>query len=422
MPKATIRLGRLNPFKPFFILLVLILLMGLAASSGYYYAFARLNLNPAEVTSASPTGTKVDFGVFWQAWKLLDTKSFHQPDNTKRLDGAISGMTASIGDPYTVYLAPTESNLFQSQLEGSFGGIGAELVVRNQQLVVSSPLDGSPAEKAGLKAQDIITEIDGQKVADLNFNAAIAKIRGTKGTTVTLTLVRPASSDQPFKLTITRDTITVKSVKTESIGPDTSIAYVKVNEFGADTTSLFRAALQDAKSANKKGLVIDLRNDPGGYLDSAVAMVGMLIPDSVQSDQAKLKNRVAVLVRSKDGTEQAQSSHEAAILDTLPVVVVVNGGSASASEIFSGALRDYGRAKLVGAKTFGKGSVQDLTPLTNGGTMKITIAKWFTPLGTGIDGSGLQPDISVDLPDGQTISSSDAQITRALQVLADSSK
>lgn len=366
--------------------------------------------------SATPEEINGDFSLFWKAWNAVSSKYYGEANAGKRIEGAISGMVSSLDDPYTVYLEPSSNTLFQSDLEGSFGGIGAELNVKDGMLTVVSALSGTPAEKNGLRSGDIILEIDGTKTEGMNFNDAINKVRGEKGTQVVLTVGR-SGSEEHLKITLTRDTIVVKSVVTESIGEGGSIAYIKVNEFGQDTADAFKVALEEAKASGKKGVIVDLRNNPGGYLDAAVRMVGMVIPESVDSDKQVLSDRTAVLERSKDGKEHADTSSESPVWDDGKLVVLVNGGSASASEIFAGAVRDYGRAKLVGNKTFGKGSVQELQDLSNGGSIKVTVAKWFTPLGVGIDGKGLEPDEAVMLPNDAIPSSSDAQVSKALELL-----
>lgn len=409
-------------------LLAVILAVGVIGFSGvvgYYTGIHRANQldpnAPLSVLNASSTssgdGEKIDFSLFWKSWNLINKKFYGSIDDSKRLDGAIAGMVQSMGDPYTVYMEPSASQQFKSDLEGVFDGIGAELTVRNSLLTVVSPLEASPAEKAGIKGGDVIVEIDGKKAADMSFGDAIDAIRGQKGTPVTLTIAR-ADTEKPFPVTVSRDTIVVKSVKTSSVGVDNSVAYIKVNQFGDDTTELFKAALQDAKNTGKKGIIVDLRNNGGGYLNAAVDMIGMLIPSKPESSEANLQKRVAVVEKFKGDTQETHAAKTDPILDTLPMAIIVNGGSASASEIFSGALKDYGRATLVGTKTFGKGSVQELQELPNGGSIKVTIAKWFTPLGTGIDGTGIEPDLAVELPEGQEMNTSDIQVSKALEAIS----
>lgn len=383
------------------------------------YAFAKSQQKKDSGVPAEHSG--VSLSSFWNAWDVLDSNFFGDLDNTKQVDGAISGMVASLGDPYTLYLDPKQDKIFRSDLEGSFSGIGTELVMKDGSLTVDSVLEGSPAQKAGVLPKDIILEIDGQKVAGMQFVDAIDKIRGPQGSTVSLTLLR-ADHDGNVKVTITRDTITVKSISTDTLGDQKDVGYIKINQFGQDTTTLVEAALKQAAKDNRKGLLIDLRNNPGGYLNSAADIIGMLLPDTVSSTEQKLKDRVAVLERDKKGNETPTKATTAAILPTVPIVVLVNANSASASEIFAGAMKDYKRATVLGVKTFGKGSVQNLIKLDNGGSIKVTIAKWFTPLGNGIDKKGVDPDVVVELPQGVTPSTSDVQVQKALQLLAEQRK
>lgn len=382
-----------------------VLLLGGTAATAY---------KAGEQKAANGGDRSVNLSTFWQAWDLLDGKFYGETNDEKRLEGAISGMVAGLEDPYTVYLPPAEDDLFRADLQGSFGGIGAELEMRNQLLTIVAPLQGTPAEKAGLVAGDVIFKIDDKETATLNVTEAVGYIRGDKGTKVKLTIVR-AGKEAPFEVELERDTIVVKSVVAEQIGTDQAIAYIKVNKFGDDTTDLLKAAFQDA--ATKKGIILDLRNNPGGYLYSAVEAIGMVIPTTITSDNADLRNRVALKERTKDGEEKAERATNRAIVPEVPLVVLINGGSASASEIFAGAMKDYGRAKLVGELSFGKGSVQDLVDLKNGGSIKVTIAHWLTPTGTEINGKGIEPDVKVVLPEDVSPSKDDVQVQEALKLL-----
>jgi carboxyl-terminal processing protease len=393
------------------LLAVLILLSG-GAVGGYMFAYSRLGV----ASGADAAHSKVQFSTFWKAWDVINDNFFGTADATKQVDGAISGMVASLGDPYTLYFDPKQDKLFRSDLQGSFSGIGAELAMDKGNLTVESVLEGSPALKANVQPKDIITEIDGSKVVSSDFADAIDKIRGPIGSKVVLTIIR-AGEKADLKISVTRDTITVKSVTTDTLGTNKDVAYVKVNQFGQDTTALYKDALTAAAQSDKKALIIDLRNNPGGYLSSAADMIGMLLPDKIDSSEQKLKDRVAVLERDKKGNENPYKSTTAPILPTIPTVVLVNANSASASEIFAGAMKDYKRATVLGVKTFGKGSVQNLIKLDNGGSIKVTIAKWFTPLGVGIDKKGIDPDVVVALPDGVTPSTTDVQVQKALELL-----
>lgn len=395
------------------------LLLSAGGIVGYRYGRYQTLRPPASIANANNVNGSTDgvnFGVFWQAWNAVDANFYGDLNPQKRLDGAIGGMVSGLGDQFTDYLPPTQNKLFQSQLAGSFGGIGAELNVQSGVLIIVAPLDGSPAAQAGLKAKDVILKIDGAETGTLSFDDAVNKIRGPKDSIVTLTIAR-AGTDKPFDVKVTRDIVVVKSVTTAKLGVSNQIAYVKINEFGQGTTALFQSALTEVKNTGAKGLVIDLRDNPGGYLQGAADDIGMLLPASIASDKPMLAKRIAVEERFKDGHTQDDPAGTTSILPELPTIVLVNAGSASASEIFSGAMRDYNRAKLVGSKTFGKGSAQNLFPLDNGGSVKVTIAKWFTPLGIGIDGKGLQPDFIVDLPANTQTSTSDIQVQKALQLL-----
>jgi carboxyl-terminal processing protease len=388
--------------------LLAIILVGVGGIGGY---------SLGQYDAKKATGhDDVAFNSFWQAWDIIDSNYFGDKDATKRVDGAIAGMVESLGDPHTLYLEAKQDKLFRSDLEGSFSGIGAELLVKSGVLMIDAVLDDSPAQRSGLKANDALIEIDGVKTSGLSFVDAIDHIRGEKGTTVTLTVGREGS-DEALKVAVVRDTITVKSVKTDTLGENKDIAYIKISQFGEDTTALFAKALTDALDTSKKGLVLDLRNNPGGYLQGAVDDIGMLLPSKVSSDKDVLSGRVAVLERDRDGRETKTYAGTRSIAPELPVVVLVDAGSASASEIFAGAMKDYARAKVVGVKTYGKGSVQNLLKLKNGGSIKVTIAKWFTPLGTGIDKIGIEPDVVIALPDGVTSSTTDVQVQKALELL-----
>ncbi|MEZ0286995.1 MAG: S41 family peptidase, partial [Candidatus Paceibacterota bacterium] len=294
-----------------------------------------------------------------------------------------------------------------------FGGIGSELSVKSGQLVIMSVLDDTPSSRAGLRANDVIISIDGAETADMSFVDAIDKIRGDEGSTVKLSIGREGE-EKALAIDVIRDVIVVKSVITDKLGTNKDIGYIKVNQFGQDTSQAFRQALVDAKDS--KGVVIDLRNNPGGYLNASLQMIGMVLPQTPTKGDAVLGRRVGVTEKDRDGDKELPAGRDI-ILDTMPLVILVNEGSASASEIFAGAMKDYARAKVIGVKTFGKGSVQELQELGNGGSIKVTVAKWYTPLGTGIDGTGIEPDMVVELPEDVTASKDDVQVKKALEIL-----
>lgn len=331
------------------------------------------------------------------------------------LNGAIEGMVSSLGDPFTIYLPSTQNSSFKEGLAGQFSGIGAELGTKESNIIVIAPLDGTPAQKAGIKAGDIITKVDGQRTLGWNLSQAVDKIRGPKGTNVVLTVIHKGE-DKETDVSITRDVITVKSVsgflkKAKDIdgvkvSSDSTVAYIRLSQFGDTTNKEWLSVVdnlssQIAKSKDFKGIVLDLRNNPGGYLTDAVFI-----------DSEFLRNGQTIVIED-DGTQQRSLSvsREGKFLDT-PLVVLINKGSASASEIVAGALRDANRAKLVGETSFGKGTVQQAEDLGGGAGLHITIAKWLTPSGYWVNDKGLKPDIEVSL-DAKD-SSHDTQLEKAV--------
>jgi carboxyl-terminal processing protease len=397
---------------PAALMLVVLLLVTGAGITGYQFGIQKTG------STTTLQGERPNLATFWEAWNILDKNFYGTPTTETRLDGAISGMVSGLGDPYTAYLAPEQDQLFRSGLEGSFGGIGAELEILNKQLTIVAPLQGSPAEASGLEAGDIIVKIDGVEASTLSFSNAITKIRGEKGTEVKLSIQREGEQAL-LEIAVVRDTIVIKSVASENIGVSGQVAYIKVNQFGDDTTKLFREALEKAVTEEKRGAIIDLRNNPGGFLVSAVDTIGMVLPEVIDSTDSYLSQRIAVREKKKGDKEEKLIATTSPIAERLPLVVLVNGGSASASEIFAGAMKDYGRALVLGEKTFGKGSVQELVPLKTGrgGSIKVTIANWLTPKGTEINGVGVTPDREVMLAEGEKISSSDSQVAAALEQL-----
>lgn len=393
--------------------LVVLWLVVLTLGSGY----VGYQIGVRKEGDGTGTSDRPSLSLFWQAWDVINDRFLgdEREDAEKRIDGAISGMVSSLGDPYTVYLPPKQDDLFRSNLQGTFGGIGAELEVRESQLTIVAPLSGTPAEAAGLRAGDIVNKIDGNNVLDMSFDDAITAIRGEPGTEVVLTILREGESE-PLDITITRDTIVVKSVEVEQLA-NGRVDYIKVNQFGDDTSALLRAALSEAVANNRAGAVLDLRNNPGGYLTGAIEAIGMVLPDTIESEDPYLSQRTAVREKARGDKEVVEKATNPSVAANLPIVVLVNKGSASASEIFAGAMKDYGRAKIVGETTFGKGSVQDLVELRNGGSIKVTIAQWLTPKGAQINKVGITPDVQVSLPEDATPAADDAQVTAALEAL-----
>jgi len=348
----------------------------------------------------------VNFQLYWDTLGIIHDKYYARdiPD-TKLFYGSLQGMVAALGDPYSVFLTPSDAQQFQEDLNGTFEGIGAEIAVKNSQLIIVSPLDDSPAMRAGLKPKDWILKINGTSTEDMSSQQAVNLIRGKAGTKVNLTIYREGWTESQV-IEITRAPIVVKSLALEYLAGGT-IAHLKVRQFNGDTMPLFDSAISNilAKSG-VKGIILDLRNNPGGYLESAVEIAGEWNGEGV-----------VVSERNRDGAKTDHRAYTQPRLANYKTVVLVDGGSASASEIVSGALKDWGKATLVGMKTFGKGSVQDLTDLPDGSQIKLTIAKWFTPSGTSIDEQGIEPDVKVDLTEDDFNYDRDPQLDKAVELL-----
>jgi carboxyl-terminal processing protease len=349
----------------------------------------------------------IDFNLYWEVWDALKAKYVDKNNISEKemFYGSLSGMAAALGDPYTIFFDPKDSQTFNNDLSGTFDGIGAEVGMRDNAITVIAPLSGMPAEKAGIKAGDLIAAINGTSTMNMSIDQAVELIRGPKGSKVTLTIFRPGFKETK-NISITRDTIYVKSVKTE-FRPD-KILVITVSNFNQDTVNLFNDAVQEAVKDNPKGLIIDLRNNPGGFLDSAVSLASEWVSSG----------KVVVSEKSTDTGENNQyTSSGTQLLKKYPTVVLVNGGSASASEILAGALKDYGFAKIVGEKTFGKGSVQELQQLSDGSMLKVTVAKWYTPNGYSINKQGIVPDVIATTSEAAINAGKDPQLDTAVNIL-----
>lgn len=345
----------------------------------------------------------IDFNLFWEVWNLAKNNYVHQPvRDTELFYGALSGIISSLGDPYSVFFDPETAADFKQELEGTFSGIGAELGIKKNQLTIIAPLPDTPAERVGLKAGDQILSIDGRDTTDMALDYAVSIIRGEKGTDVTLTIWREGW-DKIKDFEITRDKIEVASVKWEM---KDDIAHIEINHFNEDTSRRFNQAVIELLAKNPKGLILDLRNNPGGFLNTAVEIAGEWIP-----------NDVVVIEQMDDGKKSEERSEGLARFQNLKTVVLVNQGSASASEIVAGALQDYEKAVLLGEKTFGKGSVQNLEPLPDGSAVKITVAEWLTPKGRLIDKEGIVPDMEILLTEDDYNANRDPQMDKAIEII-----
>ncbi len=347
---------------------------------------------------------EVDFSIFWDAWVRIDKRYIDKDklDPQARMYGAISGMVGALEDPYSGFMDPEETKDFGTDMEGSFEGIGAELGMKDGILTIIAPIEGMPAEKAGLRAGDKIIKINDDITSDITIDKAVKKIRGKKGTDVSLTILR-GDEAVTREITITRGRIEIKSAIYEK--KDGGIAYIKIKKFADDTSKEFNKAVSLAIADNTKGIVLDLRNNPGGFLNISVDIVSKFVP----------KGEVVVWEQKGDGSKTSYKARGGGSLSDMPMVILINEGSASASEIVAGALRDINQTILIGKKSFGKGSVQQLESLRDGSSLRITIAKWLTPLEKSIHEVGLEPDIEVGLTNEDFENKRDPQYDRAME-------
>ncbi len=407
----------------------------IAGLIGYYIGVTKISLDwknfqpRVEVASKEPPPSlsHLDFTKFWTVLERIEQNYYDKTaiDSQKMLDGAISGMVDSLDDPYTVYLPPVQNSDFKEGLAGQFSGIGAELDMKDKQIIIKAPLDGSPAQKAGLKPGDSILKINDEFTNGWNLVQAVEKIRGPKGSEVALTILRK-DQREPKEINITRDVITIKSVtswvkpikEVENItltdtlkaNQNDKVAYIRLSQFGDNTNKEWldmsnQLSLQLQKDKSIKGIVLDLRNNPGGYLTDAVFIASEFLktgtPIVLQDDG---KGRTGKLVVERNGL----------MLDT-PLVILINKGSASASEILAGAMRDHDRAILIGETSFGKGTIQNAEELGGGSGLHVTIAKWLTPNGTWVHKKGLEPDVKADLSTKEP--ERDTQLEKAIENL-----
>ncbi len=347
----------------------------------------------------------VDFNLFWDVWDMLQESYIYGPVAEKDLFyAALDGLVEGVGDPYTSFFDPKESAEFQTDLSGQFEGIGAEIGLRDGQIVVVSPLKDAPAQRAGVKAGDAIHLIDETETYGMTIEEAVREIRGPKGTTVTLTVTR-GDSTKPMEIAIRRDVIEIASVEWEL--REDGIAVINLFAFNEDTARAFNDVVVSVLANDVKGIVLDMRNNPGGFLDRAVTIAGEWVG-----------NKTVVIERMEDGLLRPLDAQGVARLKDIPTVVLVNEGSASATEIVAGALQDYGAATIMGEQTFGKGSVQEYRELSDGSALKITIAEWLTPQGRSIQKEGIKPDELVTFSDEDVAKGVDTQFQRAIAFLA----
>lgn len=378
---------------------------------GYYFGQRGFNISLktdypyAEVTNKYPSNENIDFSLFWEVWERVSEDYLMRPvDQQKMMYGAIKGMVDSLGDPYTSYLPPAINKNVSDAINGLYQGIGAELGVKENQLMVVAPLDGSPAKANGLMSGDKILEIEGESTLGVSLTEAVSKIRGPAGTVSTLTVQR--GDNEPVIKKITRDVITVASVTWEDKGDGT--AYIRVSRFGGDTNEQWAKAVSEinVKMRELDAVVVDVRGNPGGYLQSAVYIAGEFF-----------RGKPVLYQEDAKGEQNALNAERLGSFDKLPgVFVLIDEGSASASEILAAALRSQIKAQLIGVKSFGKGTIQDARDFKDGSGVHITIAKWLTPDKEWIHQKGLEPDVVVENTTEDLEKNTDSQLNKALEL------
>ena len=394
-----------KPKYPTILVVIAIFLLVGACASGFIMGRVTTAANLFNgLTSSTDKDTDELFVPFWEAWDLVNQYYVEQPvDEEKMMQGAIRGMLDSLGDPHTSYLDPVQNDSLYASMEG-YDGIGAYVSTEGELLTVIEPIEGSPAEAAGLRAGDEILAIDGEDMTGVLPDVARQKVLGKAGTTVILTILREGE-ELPFDVQITRAHIVIPSVESEML--DGQIAYVSLSTFGDSSAADLRAAIEQLLAQNPRGLILDLRNNSGGYMDIAIDVVSLFLADGVVAYE-----------EYGDGTRTTHEVTGNVLTADIPMVVLVNEWSASASEIVTGALQDRDRALVVGAVTFGKGTVQSWVTLSNEqGAVRVTIARWLTPNGNNVHDIGITPDYEVEYTEEEMLAGSDPQLERAIELL-----
>jgi len=382
-----------------------VVLVGTSYYGGYKIGYSKTKTIEIKGVTDMEPGSEVsaDFGVFWQAWSKIKENYLRNSELEEKemMYGAIQGLAENIGDPYTTFFSPLDAQKFEEDINGEFGGIGAELEERNGQVFVVAPLKDTPAERAGLKPRDIIIKAGDTELFGKSAQDAVKAIRGEPGTKIKLVVTREGVEGS-IDIEITREVITVPVVEWE--WQDDRIAYVRIGSFSQTAPYAFYNAMREIAAEDPKAMVLDLRFNPGGYLEVAVNIAGWFVD----------RGDIVVKERYASGEDTVFRSYGNALFKNLPVAVLVNEGTASASEILAGALRDNNGSKLVGEQTFGKGTVQTLEELKDGSMLKITVANWVTPNDFIIEGDGLDPDVKIELTEEDT---EDVQLKKAIEIL-----
>lgn len=401
----------MSAFEKFQRFLIVVLIAVGFFYGGYYFGkrgfVFEVRKNPPEirVLNKYPKNTEINFDLFWEVWDLVENRYLDRPVDAKAMMyGAIEGMVASLGDPYTSFLAPEVNEVMSEALNGTYHGIGAELGLRENQLIIVSPLDGSPAKAAGVKVGDKIISIEGENTLGVTVNEAVAKIRGEAGTVSTLVL--QTGDQEPREVKITRGVITISSVTWEDKGE--GVAYIRISRFGDKTDAEWDKAVGEINLNMKEldAIVLDVRGNPGGYLQSAVYVAGEFI-----------RNKVVLYEETATGDQIPLETKRVGSFENVPhVYVLINEGSASASEILAAALKTKSGVRLIGAKSFGKGTIQDAKDFNDGSGVHITIAKWLTPNKEWVHEKGITPDEVIEITDEDYNNSIDTQLNRALEL------
>ena len=387
---------------------LMMLLAALLVTSAYGggFAISRVLFPPAlPPDGGAPVDWKPYMPVFWETWNYVQRDFYKAPVDPDTLaNGSVAGMVQALGDPHTAFTDAKRAAITRTDLEGSFEGIGATVEMREGRFTIVAPIKGSPAEKAGLLPNDVIVQVNDTPIQNMDVTQAIMLTRGPKGTSVILTIQRGAQA--PFQVTIVRDVIRTPFVESRMI-EGTKIAYLRLNQFGATAPDEMRAALQELLPQNPTGLIFDLRRDPGGFLSVAVDVASQFLKGA----------QVVLIEKDNNGVAQELKTKNGGLATNIPMVLLIDSGSASASEIVAAALKDYRRATLIGVKTYGKGSVQNVHTLSDKSELRVTIAHFFSPKGNEINSVSVAPDIEVKLTEDDAANKRDPQLDAAVRFL-----
>ncbi|HID86520.1 MAG TPA: S41 family peptidase [Anaerolineae bacterium] len=384
--------------------LAMAVVVAVITSAAFLAGFGTSWFLQAQGRPAAAAGEPEEFRVFWEAWRIIEREFYGEVPTAQEMTyGAIRGAIKALDDPNTVFMDPQMSELASTDLKGKFEGIGAIVTMRDGQLIVVAPMEGQPAEKAGIRAGDIIIKVDDTEIVDMSLTEAVLLIRGPKGTKVRLTILR-FGEPEPLVFEVVRGEIETPTVTWRLL--EFKIGYIRVALFGERTNAELREAIQELKQKGARALILDLRNSPGGYLRS-----------SIQVSSQFIESGVIVYESWNDGRERAFRAARGGLATEIPLAVLINQGTASAGEIVAGAIQDHERGLLIGERTFGKGWVQHVHQLSDGSTLHVTVAQWLTPSRQQISDEGIAPDIEVPLTEEDIEAGRDPQLQRAVEVL-----